>query len=76
LRAFCNELKWQVIEFREVKGVRFAELPLLQLQIVGLSEYAQISRCASPYRNLELGGNMVEPELLGGLFLLAGEKTL
>jgi hypothetical protein len=35
--------KWQVIEFKGAKGVRFAELPLLQLQIAGVGGYAQIS---------------------------------
>jgi hypothetical protein len=32
-----------------------------------------ITAVCIPYRSLELGGNTVEAELLGGFFLLAGE---
>jgi hypothetical protein len=35
-----------------------------------------ITAVCIPYRNLELSGNPGEPGLLGGLFLLAGEKAL
>ena len=44
---FAMSEKGQVIEFKGGKGVRFAQLPLLQLQIAGLGGYVRISRCAS-----------------------------
>jgi len=39
--------KEQVIDFKVVKGVRFAKLPFSQFEIAGLATYAQISGGAS-----------------------------